>query len=376
VTLHTPLCDLLGIDVPILQAGMGRRGGSVTTVELVVACSEAGGLGCLGATGMSPNAIRAAIREIRSRTERPFGVDLLLPGRLAEASPSRDQVRRQIARSNPQHVKFARTLTERFGLDPEARQPSDSVLGPDLMRQQVEVVLDERVPVLVTALGDPSWVVPRAREAGTRVLGMAGNVRHAERQQAAGVDAIVAQGHEAGGHTGPLTTVVLVPQVVDRVRPLPVVAAGGIADGRGVTAALALGAQGVWCGTAFLFARESDLLEGQRDQLAAARAEDLVVSRSYTGKPARVLANEVIDAWARSGLDPLPMPLQGVLMDDFVHAAMAAGRADLINNPAGQVAGMLHTPYRAEEIMVRMVRGATARIEALQTYLPATVDTK
>jgi nitronate monooxygenase len=345
---------------------MGRSGGTVTTVELVAACSEAGGLGCLGATGMSPDEIRTAIREIRTRTERPFGVDLLLPARLARTSASRDEVRRQIARSYSQHWTFARALTERFGLDPDARHPSDSVLSPDVMRQQVEVVLEEQVPVLVAALGDPAWVVPLAREAGTRVIGMAGNIRHAERQHAAGVDAVVAQGHEGGGHTRPLTTFVLVPQVVDRVTPLPVVAAGGIADGRGLAAALALGAQGVWCGTAFLFARESDLLEAQRDQLATAGAADLVVSRSYTGKPARVVSNEVIDAWARSGLDPLPMPLQGVVMDDFVHAAAAAGRPDLINNPAGQVAGMLRTQYPAEEIILRMVGQATARIEALQ----------
>lgn len=371
MTLHTPLCDLLGIDVPILQAGMGRRGGSVTTVDLVVACSEAGGLGCLGATGMSPQEIRTAIRQIRTRTERPFGVDLLLPARLAGTSASRDDVRSQIAASHPQHWNFSRALTEHFGLDADARYPVESVLSPELMRQQVEVVLEEQVTVLVAALGDPSWVVPRAREAGTRVIGMAGTIRHAERQQAAGVDAIVAQGHEGGGHTGPLTTFVLVPQAVDRVSPLPVIAAGGIADGRGVAAALALGAQGVWCGTAFLFARESDLVEPQRAQLATARSEDFVVSKSYTGKPARLVSNEVIDAWARSGLDPLPMPLQGVLMDDFVHAAAMAGRTDLTNNPAGQIAGMLHVQRPADEIMERMVREAATRIEALQACVAA-----
>lgn len=345
---------------------MGRASGSVTTVDLVVACSEAGGLGCLGATGLSPDQIRTAIREIRSRTERPFGVDLLLPASLAETSAWRDEVRREIARSYPEHRRFARELAERFGLDPDARDPSNSVLSPTVMREQVDVVIEEQAPVLVAALGDPSWVVPRARAAGTRVIGMAGSVRHAERQRAAGVDVIVAQGHESGGHTGTVTTFVLVPQVVDRVNPLPVVAAGGIADGRGVAAALALGAQGVWCGTAFLFSHEADLPQVHRDQLVAARASDLVLSRSYTGKPSRVVSNDVVDAWAHSGLDPLPMPLQGVLMEDFVHAAAAAGRDELINNPGGQAAGMLHEQHAASEIVARLVSQATDTIAALQ----------
>lgn len=369
-TLRTPLCDLLGIEIPILQAGMGRGRGSTTTAAMVAAVSETGGLGCLGATGMDPEEIRDAIGEIRSLTSRPFGVNLLLPASLADADVPREEVRQQIRRDHPEHWKFMLGLYERFGLDPGELHDQEWALSPTLMRRQAEVLIEERVPVFASGLGDPAWVVPLAREVGTKVIGLAGSPRQAERQQAAGVDVIVAQGYEAGGHTGTIATLALVPQVVDRVAPTPVVAAGGIADGRGVAAALALGAQGVWCGTAFLFAEEVNLFQDQRDQLAAADVRDVVTGRSYTGKPSRVVQNEVTRAWLASGLEPLPMPHQTVLMDDFTHAAEAAGQYGLINNPAGQIAGMLSEYEPAAEIARRLADEAAAVIESLRAFVP------
>ena len=344
---------------------MGRARGSPTTPALVAAVSEAGGLGCLGATGMEPREIRAAISEIRALTTRPFGVDLLLPGDLESADAPRVAIREQVRREHPDHWRFVLGLYEQFGLDPDAAPEQEWALSPTLMRRQAEAVLDERVPVFAAALGDPRWIVPLAREAGTKVLGLCGSVRHAERQLAAGVDVVVAQGHEAGGHTGSITTLVLVPQVVDAVAPTPVVAAGGIADGRTVAAALALGAQGVWCGTAFLFAEEIDLFPEQRDQLARVEAQDLVVGRSYTGKPSRVVRNEITEAWRASGLDPLPMPHQTVLMEDFTYAAECAGRVDLVNNPAGQAAGRLTAREPARMIVRRLAADAARVIEEL-----------
>jgi len=355
----TPVCDLLGIELPILQAGMGRTQGTPTPPALVAAVSEAGGMGCLGGVGLEPDELRRAIGEIRSLTSRPFAVDLLLPASLAASPPTRDEIRRTLREKYPQHWRFVQSLHEKFGLPP---RPMDKagLLSNDFIRAQVEVVLEARVPVFVAGLGDASWVIrdPRARDMKT--IGLAGSLRNAQRQKEAGVAAVIAQGYEAGGHTGSVANFALIPQVVDAVAPLPVLGAGAISDRRGVAAALALGAQGVWVGTAFMFAEEADIPETHRRQLEAARSEDLVISRSYTGKTARTFRNPVLQAWSESGLDPLPTPYQWVLMDDFVAAAEAANRQELVNLPAGQGAGMLTRRRPAREIVAELARGLRA----------------
>ena len=352
----TALCDLLGIELPILQAGMGRTHGTPTPPALVVAVCEAGGMGCLGGVGLEPEELRAAIREIRAHTQKPFAVDLLLPASLAESPPTRDDIRRALKDNYPAHWAFVQSLYTKFHLK---SSPMDKagLLSNDGIRAQVEVVLEERVPVFVAGLGDPSWVLQDKRARDMKVLGLAGSVRNAVRQKEAGVHAVIAQGYEAGGHTGTVANFALIPQVVDALAPMPVIAAGAISERRGVAAALALGAQGVWVGTAFLFAHEADLPETHRRQLEAARSEDLVVSRSYTGKTARTYQNEVMQAWSQSGLDPLPTPFQWVLMDDFVNAAEAADRQELVNNPAGQGAGMLRERQPARRIVEELAQG-------------------
>ncbi|MBI4336199.1 MAG: nitronate monooxygenase [Chloroflexi bacterium] len=369
--LRTGLCDLLHIEYPILLAGMATRGGWATPPKLVAAVSNAGGLGVLGATGMTPSQMRQCIREIRQLTDKPFGVDLLLPARLEEAGETRSQARERVRREYPQHWAFARSLMERFGLPEAETAEHEEVMSPAYLRQQVEVVLQERVPVFAAALGDPAWLVPQAHAQGMLVIGMAGSVRNAQRQVGAGVDIVVAQGHEAGGHTGRIPTFPLVPQVVDAVRPKPVVAAGGIADGRGVAAALALGAVGAWVGTAFLVAQESEIHQHYKEGILKAASEDFVVSRTYTGKTARTLKNAVIEAWTKSGLEPLPMPLQGVLMEDLASAALRAGRHDLVFQPAGQIGGMLKETKPAARIMEELVTGAVETLEALRRHTSA-----
>ena len=362
--LHTSICDLLGVEYPIMLAGMGGRG-TATPPPLVAAVSNAGGFGVMGGSGLSPERIRSNIREIRSLTSKPFGVDLLLPASLAEADETRSEVRQRLRRDYPKHVEFVRSLVKEFDL-PDVSVDNEFVLTPKQIEEQVHVVLEEKVPVFAAALGDPSWVVPLAREQGIIVMGLVGSVRHAIRQVDAGVDVVVAQGHEAGGHTGRIANFPLIPQVVDAIAPVPVVAAGGIADGRGVAAALALGAVGAWVGTAFLAAEESEIPAAHQEQILIGRSEDFVVTRSYTGKTARDYKNVVIDAWGRSGLDPLPMPLQEVLVEDFVKAAEQAGRYDLTNNPAGQIGGMLKERKPAAQIMDELVRGAVDVLESLQ----------
>lgn len=364
--LRTPVCDRLSIELPIIQAGMGVYRGLVTTPELVAAVSETGAMGCLGGSGLTPEELRAAIRAVRALTGRPFGVDLLLPAKLARVG-TREEIRREIAEGYPAHQAFADGLFAHYGLEPGVIDMGHA-LTPELTDAQAEVVLDERVPLLVVGLGDPGRFAAAAHSRGMVVAGLVGAVRHARRQVAAGVDLIIAQGSEAGGHVGSTGTMPLVPQVVDAVHPCPVIAAGGIGDGRGMAAALMLGAEAVWCGTAFLFASEAALHPLHLAQLQAGASEDFAATRIYTGKTARTFRNEVHRLWAETGLEPLGMPHQKVLMDDFLDAARRAGVLEAVSNPAGQIAGMLERRRPAAGIvrdMAEQARSALARGAAL-----------
>lgn len=366
--LHTSLCDDLGIEYPIFLAGMGVKG-KATPPRLVAAVSEAGGMGILGCSWLGADEVRRRIRAVRNLTDKPFGVDLLLPASMADASPDRAEMRARIERDHPRHVEFVRSLMDRFGLTPITAK--GGVMSAEFIRAQVDVCLEERIAVFAAGLGDPSWVVPLAHQVGMKVMGLVGSVRGAERQAQGGVDYVIAQGYEAGGHTGKIANFPLIPMVVDAVAPTPVIAAGAIADGRTLVAGLSLGAVGAWVGTAFLLAEESDLYPVHQEEIIRGSAEDFVITRAYTGKTARDYDNDVIRAWDRSGLKPLPMPLQGVLMDDFIAAADAAGRADLINNPVGQIGGMLKKKRPAREILLGMVREAEEVLGRLQSMRAA-----
>ena len=355
--LRTALCDFLGIEYPICLAGMG---GKWTPPELVAAVSEAGGLGVMGGTGTPVEDLRKRIRRVRELTDKPFGVDLLLPvvtGKVETqgGAGSRESEYEAVRRQYPRHAEFVDTLAAEFGLEKVEPPPPPGETGIALARRQVDMILEEDVAVFAAALGDPAWVVPMAREKGVKVMGLAGSVRNAQRQAQAGVDVVVAQGTEAGGHTGRIATLPLVPQIVDTVSPRPVVAAGGIANGRGIAASLALGAEGAWLGTAFLAARECGLHDMQRDSIVRGRSEDFIISRTYTGKTARQYQGPIVQAWEDSGLDTLPMPLQGILMSGFNLAAERANRFDLAFNPAGQAAGMVNESRPAADIMADLI---------------------
>lgn len=363
--LRTSICDVLGIRYPILLAGMGGMWGQVVPPELVAAVSNAGGLGVTGLTDVEPDEIRNRIRQIRALTDRPFGIDLLLPASMDEDEPeSLEAMWARICREFPRHVEFMRTVAAEFGL-PAASPARNWFLSPRIIREQVQAVIEEKVPLFAAGLGDPAWVVPIAHAAGIKVLGLSGSARNALRQRAAGVDLIVAQGSEAGGHTGTVGTMVVVPEVVDAVAPTPVLAAGGIVDGRGIAAALALGAQGVWIGTAFLASAESGIYPEHKDQIVASRSHEFIVTRAYTGKTARDVKNPFIERWERSGLPALPMPLQWVLLREFRARALAGKRYDLVNNPAGQGGGRIGAVRPAGEIFVRLVAETAAALERI-----------
>ncbi len=385
-TLRTKLCDILSIEYPVVLAGMG----GVSRHKLVAAVSEAGGLGIVGAATMGPDELREEIRKIRELTDKPFGVDILLPtmGSIpqtpgtAMGGPAEDE-EKEIPRNwrdmlpAPQR-EFAATLRRKFDLpdvEPEYPTPSGRrerpVFGPGFTRSQIDTILEEKVPVFASGLGNPAPYVEEFHAAGVKVIALVGNVKNARRVAEGGTDIVVAQGAEAGGHTGRVGTMALVPQVVDAVAPTPVLAAGGIGDGRGLAAALCLGAVGVWVGTAFLVSLEAAWDETLKQRILAASEEDTRVTRIYSGKPMRNINNPLIEAWEEGGVRTLPFPFQGAVIQEVTYAAQQAGRKELGMNPAGQISGMFDEQRPAKEILAEMVDQAAEIIQRLPADVPA-----
>jgi NAD(P)H-dependent flavin oxidoreductase YrpB (nitropropane dioxygenase family) len=373
--LRTKICDILGIEYPVLLAGMGPTAGggrgSAATAPLVAAVSNAGGLGVLGGAGFNPDALREEIRAIREHTDKPFGVDLLFPSNTVRIEPQREGQNVADWRSQipDEYWDAIAQLRAQFGI-PDVRQERPAGVRGWRLEDQVEVVLDERVPVLASGLGNPAPYVPRCRELGIKVIALVGNTKNARRVAEGGADIVVAQGTEAGGHTGRVGTLALVPQVVDAVAPVPVVAAGGIADGRGLAAALALGAQGVWCGTAFLATYEANIYDWQKQRIVNATEEDTAVTRLYSGKTMRNITNPLIQAWEALNVKALPMGLQGLLLSDLVAGIRQAGKDELLMNAAGQASGLIDTLRPAADVLQEMVDGAAG---VLTERLPAEV---
>lgn len=372
--LRTPLCDLLGMEYPIFLAGMavgGIQETAPTPIKLVAAVSNAGGLGVLGDSFRTLDEMDEGIKELKKLTNgRPYGVDFLLPATRADVTATSNQeVFEQILKDYPGHVAVMKEIIKQEGLE-EADVSEGEPMSTDLLKRKIEVVLDNKVPVFAAATGEPpEWFTERGHQMGMQFIGMCGAVRHAERQVAANVDIITAQGTEAGGHTGNISTFVLVPQIVRAISPRPVLAAGGIGSGRHVAASLALGAQGVWVGTAFLASEETNIPEDHQNQILSGRSEQFTTSKFSSGKQQRSFHNLVKDAWVESGLQALPMPLQGILMEPMTQAAKKIGRWDLVGNPSGQVSGMLSERRPAKTILMEMVDEAEDTIESMQQNL-------
>jgi nitronate monooxygenase len=365
-SLRTRVCETLGIEHPILLAGMSP----VARAELAAAVSEAGGLGVIGGAAMGPDELRQQIREVRERTGKPFGVDLLLPGATARLEDLRQPGQTgETGGGLPEaYRRFQQSAAEEFGLPQVGPRPpggGGGGLGGDFAKRQVDVLIEERVPVFVAGLGNPAPFVDAFHAIGSTVIGIVGNVKNARRVAEGGADMVVAQGTEAGGHTGRVATMPLVPQVVDAVAPIPVIAAGGIADGRGLVAALALGAEAIWCGTVFLATREATLEDELKQRVIDAVDEDTVVTRLYSGKTMRNIRNPLIDLWEASDLSALPMGAQGAVVEPILRAAREAGRTDLIRNAGGQAAGMVRDGRPAGDVVREMVEGAHEALDRL-----------
>ena len=380
--LRTKLCDLLDIEYPIVLAGMGGISGPVSGPELVAAVSNAGGLGVLGCVFMPPNEMDAMIKKTKSLTDKPFGVDTVLPAEVPESGTTAE-FKLDLSSLYSQQEELVQRLIKEFGLEqPKAKEkettPAESISAQaddrawsgDLFKQQIEVVLEHRVAVYAAGLGDPGPWVSELHARGIKVISVVGHVRAARRVARAGVDIIVAQGHEAGGHSSRIATMPLIPQVVDAVSPIPVLAAGGIGDGRGLVAALALEAVGVWCGTVFIATKESLFESYLKQRIFDGTEDDTVVTRVMSGKRMRVMKNTLVDAWEKSGVPTLPMPLQSIAIIPIMDAAFRAERADIVPTPAGQILGMIKDLKSAKQVIEEMAEGAERVLEELSQLRP------
>ena len=325
--IRTPICERLGIEHPVFQAGMGW----VARADLAAAVSEAGGLGVVGAgSTMDGEQLRAEIRRVRELTDKPFGVDIL----------------------------FATVRTE----GEQVARYTDTVQG------MIEAVLDERVPVLVSGLGSPAAVVPAAHERGIYVMSVVGAVRHAEKAVADGVDAVIATGMDGGGHIGRIGTAALVPAVVDAV-DVPVLAGGGLADGRGLAAALAFGAQGVWMGTRFIATAESYSHDNYKHRIADTDVAGTVITRAHSGKPCRLIDNGFTRSWAGREAEIKPFPLQAMEVGNPAsERGRIEGDVEAGVLPAGQSCGMIGDVVPAGEVVRRVVEEAALAMERMRSF--------
>jgi nitronate monooxygenase len=379
--LHTRLCDLLNIEYPILSAGMGPTLLGEQTgapVELVVAVSEAGGLGVLGGSGYTVEELRDAIREIKKQTDKPFGVDLLLPKKLdfggGMGSKQIDALPLSaILKTIPKpHLEWINKIKAEMGLpDVEIMvRMNTTTMRP---KESVQVCLEEKVPLFCAGLGDPGFMVSEAHAIGMKVLAITGNAKNAKRMAASGVDLLVAQGYEGGGHTGRVGTMALLPAAMDAAAPVPVLAAGGIGDGRGIAASLAMGCIGVWIGTRFLATDEGGALPVNKKRILSSTDEDTRVSTAYTGKTLRASYNKFHDLWAESGLEPLPFPSQVMISSALLAAFIEANQEDYVGGLAGQISGIINEIKPARQVLEEMV-GET--VEILGKRLPESVKIK
>ncbi|MEY2448796.1 MAG: hypothetical protein QOH79_2272 [Acidimicrobiaceae bacterium] len=352
---------MLGIEFPILAFSHCR--------DVVAAVSKAGGLGVLGAVAMTPDMLDMELDWIESEVgDKPYGVDVLVPAKYIgseEGGLSGNKLAEMIP---DEHRKFVNDLMERYGVPPLPDDERITATGGLLSwshkgaQPLMDVAFGRKTRLIANALGPaPDYMVEHAHAHDVVVAGLVGKKVHAERQKNAGVDIIVAQGYEAGGHTGEISTMVLIPEVVDAVAPTPVLAAGGIGNGRQIAASLALGAQGVWCGSVWLTTEEAETHPIVKQKFLAAGSSDTVRSRASTGKPARQLRTAWTDEWEDpANPDPLPMPLHGMLIADAQRrmqrsAASNPGAEQLVNYFVGQIVGSMNQIKPAKQVVYEMV---------------------
>lgn len=357
--LRTPVCDAYGIDVPVF--------GFAHDVATVAAISNSGGLGVYGATRRFPHEIRDELAEIRDLVgDRPFGVDLVLPDGMPEHN-SREAIEAHIPEG---HKAFVRRIIDKYDV-PAPSGPgmrTRFIRSTEIEAEQLDAVMASDVDLFACGIGAPRAAVDQARELGKKTAALIGSPRHVRRAVASGVDLIVAQGYDAGAHTGPIGTFSLVPQIVDAVDPLPVLAAGGVATGRHLAAALAMGAQGVWTGTMWLATTEhtAHMAPALVAKLLAATSADTVITRSESGKTFRQIRSAWSDEWdAPDAPIPLKMPYQDVLVGDLLGAIDEHEVEPLLHSGAGQSIGYVTAVKPTAEVLGEMIDEARSALGRL-----------
>ncbi|MGI9595636.1 MAG: nitronate monooxygenase [Acidimicrobiales bacterium] len=363
--MRTKICEMLDIEFPILAFTHCR--------DVVAAVTRAGGYGVLGAAAHTPEQLDIDLKWIADEVgDRPFGVDIIVPARYEGKEDGGLSVASLKDMIPPGHRDFLDDMMDRYDVPP---LPKKEDTGPRAGESEAPMTYEQAVPLMdvafshpisliVNALGPPPPdMIERAHENGVKVGALAGKKAHAVRHVAAGVDVIIAQGHEAGGHTGEIGTMVLVPEIVDAVAPIPVLAAGGIGTGRQMAASLALGADGIWCGSVWLTTLEAETHPAVKDKFLAATSSDTLRSRSRTGKPARQLRSAWTDEWeGPNSPGTLGMPLQPMLIAEASRrvdrAAMNAdneGAVKLANYFVGQIVGSMNESKHADRVVLDMV---------------------
>ncbi len=365
--MRTKICEMLDIEFPILAFTHCR--------DVVAAVSRAGGYGVLGAAGHSPEQLDIDLAWIAEEVGgRPFGVDIIVPAKYegkTEGGLSVGQLRDKIPQT---HRDFLNDMMERYEVPelPADDSPgrgalsgeSEAPMTYDQALPLMDVAFSHPISLIVNALGPPPPdMIERAHASNVLVGALAGKTSHAVRHVAAGVDIIIAQGGEAGGHTGEIGTMVLVPEIVDAVAPVPVLAAGGIGTGRQMAASLALGAEGVWCGSVWLTTEEAETHPVVKEKFLAATSSDTLRSRSRTGKPARQLRSAWTDEWdSPESPGYLPMPLQPMLIGRASHRIDRAafnpqntGAVKLANYFVGQIVGQMNESKKADRVVLEMI---------------------
>jgi NAD(P)H-dependent flavin oxidoreductase YrpB (nitropropane dioxygenase family) len=354
--MQTKMTEMFGLDAPIFAFSHCR--------DVVVEATRAGGMGVLGTTRLDPIQLEQELRWIDDHTNgRPYGLDLALPNKM-------EKVRSMADRDGvlpKEHVQFVDALLEKAGIPPlpadeyeRLRKESPGFrLTAEGGMELVEVALKHpQIKLVVSALGvAPPDMVDLLHARGIKVGALVGSVDHARRQVDAGMDLLVAQGMEAGAHTGNIASMVLWPQVVDAVAPLPVLAAGGIGRGRQMAAALALGAEGVWCGSIWLGTRESELSPEMKECFFAAGSEDAVQRRVLTGKQCRMLRSKFTEAWSQPGAPtPLPMPQQSMLIAEARARIERSRNKDYMTYYVGQIVGDMKAETSVRSVIYEMLR--------------------
>ncbi|MEU1853666.1 nitronate monooxygenase family protein [Streptomyces sp. NPDC019990] len=360
--MQTELSQTLGIEHAVF--------GFTPFPAVAAAISRAGGFGVLGAVRYTdPDELKRDLDWVESHVDgRPYGLDVVMPAKKVEGVTEAD-VEAMIPEG---HRRFVRDTLARHGVPELAGTDASGwrITGwmEQVARTQLDVAFDYPIRLLANALGSPPPdVVARAHDLGVLVAALAGSTRHARKHADAGIDIVVAQGYEAGGHTGEIASMVLTPEVVDAVAPLPVLAAGGIGSGRQVAAALALGAHGVWLGSIWLTTTEADLHSpALTRKLLAAGSGDTVRSRALTGKPARQLRTEWTDAWDDpAGPGTLPMPLQGLLVAEAVSRIQTYEVEPLLGTPVGQIVGRMNSERSVQAVFDDLTRGFKQAVDRI-----------